>query len=249
MVRTVMAASTDFDRLDHSRTERMFWRTFKDIISTEGLDFYIFLWQRPGTPLFHRSNLHRSNLPAEFYAGAEHDPFLKYCCNTMGVTLAGADFSLRRAVLTREENAFVELTAQAGWRSGIAIPVQTKRHRDFGGFNLGSSMAGPAFEAAVQPRIDRLRALCFYAFRVLEQRVWFLESLGRQKFELSGLTSRQREVAVLLGEGLDRDAISQRLGNSVQTVATHQKAIYKRLDVRSQRELMQLLRTDTPKAD
>lgn len=239
MVRTVMAASTDFDRLDHARTERMFWRTFKDIIGTEGLEFYIFLWQRPGTTLFHRSNL-----PADFYAGAEHDPFLKYCCNTMGVTLAGADFSLRRAVLTREENAFVELTAQAGWRSGIAIPVQTKRHRDFGGFNLGSSMAGPAFEAAVQSRIDRMRALCFYAFRVLEQRVWLLESLGRQKSELSGLTSRQREVAVLLGEGLDRNAISQRLGNSVQTVATHQKAIYRRLDVRSQRELMQLLRKE-----
>ena len=237
MVRSVMAESNDLDRLDHARTERIFWRTFQNIIAADGFDFYIFLWRRSNGTL-----CHRTNLPADCYAGAEHDPFLKYCCNTMGVTLAGADFTLRRAVLAQEENTFVERAAQAGWRSGVAIPVQARRHRDFGGFNLGSRMAGPVFETGVQPQIDRLRALCLFAHRMLEQRGWLEEKSGRQPPSTSTLTNRQREVAYLLCEGLDRNVVSQRLGISVHTVATHQKAIYKRLDIQSQRQLMQSLR-------
>lgn len=237
MVRSVMAESNDLDHLEHTRTERMFWRTFQEIIAFDGLEFYIFLWRRSNGTL-----CHRSNLPANFYAGAENDPFLNYCCNTMGVTLAGADFTLRRAVLTCEENAFVERTAQAGWRSGIAIPVQARRHIDFGGFNLGSRMAGPVFETAVQPQIDRLRSLCLFAQRMLAQRGWLDETWRRQTPATSPLTTRQEEVAILLSEGLDRNAVSQRLGISVHTVGAHQKAIYKRPEVKSQRQLMQSLR-------
>lgn len=233
MVRSVMAESNDFDRLDHARTERVFWRTFQEIIAADGFDFYIFLWRRSNGTL-----CHRSNLPANSYAGAEHDPFLKYCCNTMGVTLAGADFTLRRAVLTPEENAFVERTGQAGWRSGIAIPVQARRHRDFGGFNLGSRIAAPVFETSVQPQVDRLRSLCLFAQRILAQRRWLDETSRRQPPANRILTTRQQEVADLLCEGLDRAMVSQRLGISAHTVATHQKAIYKRLSVQSQRQLM-----------
>lgn len=236
MARSVMAESNDLDRLDHARTERTFWRIFEQVIAADGFDFYIFLWRRRDGTL-----CHRTNLPDDYYADAESDPFLRYCCNTMGVTLAGADFQMRRAVLTRKENAFVERAAGAGWRSGIAIPVQVRRHPEFGGFNLGSRMPGATFETAVSPQVDKLRALCLFAHWMLDQRGWIEGMSGRRLPASSALTTRQRQIAGLLCTGMDRNAVSDRLGISVQTVATHQKGIYRRLGVRSQRQLMQTM--------
>jgi DNA-binding NarL/FixJ family response regulator len=54
----------------------------------------------------------------------------------------------------------------------------------------------------------------------------------------AALPPRQREVAVLLGRGWRAPEIAARLGISVNTVRKHKKALYVRLGVHSQAELL-----------
>lgn len=58
--------------------------------------------------------------------------------------------------------------------------------------------------------------------------------------ELSTLTEREREVLVLLAEGLSNKAIAARLYLSVRTVDGHLSNLYARLGVRSRTEAMRL---------
>lgn len=51
------------------------------------------------------------------------------------------------------------------------------------------------------------------------------------------LTEREREVAVLVGQGLGNHAIARRLGISVTTVRTHLKKIYGKLELTTRVEL------------
>ncbi len=52
----------------------------------------------------------------------------------------------------------------------------------------------------------------------------------------ASLTPRQREVLVLLGEGLDTVAIAARLGLSKETVRNHVRSVLQELDVHSRLE-------------
>ncbi len=55
---------------------------------------------------------------------------------------------------------------------------------------------------------------------------------------LSLLTKREREIAILLSEGLSCPAIAKKLFLSLQTVKTHCKNIYRKLGVNSRYELI-----------
>jgi PAS domain S-box-containing protein len=59
--------------------------------------------------------------------------------------------------------------------------------------------------------------------------------------ELDALTPRQREVVTLLQRGLRVRTIADRLGISESTARNHLGVVYRRLGVRSQRELLELL--------
>ena len=62
-------------------------------------------------------------------------------------------------------------------------------------------------------------------------------SVRSQLFEDSGLTDREREIAVMLAEGLSYKDISARLFVSLSTVQTHVTRIYGKMDVKSKTEL------------
>lgn len=55
------------------------------------------------------------------------------------------------------------------------------------------------------------------------------------------LSNREREVALLIAEGLDSQAVADRLFISKNTVQTHRKKIFKKMNVRSVVELVKAL--------
>lgn len=55
---------------------------------------------------------------------------------------------------------------------------------------------------------------------------------------LSSLSRREKEIANLIAQGLTYQEIADKLYVSVNTIKTHIKRIYKRLDITSRRELM-----------
>lgn len=56
------------------------------------------------------------------------------------------------------------------------------------------------------------------------------------------LTPRELEIALLVAEGLSTQAMSERLFRSVNTIDTHRKNIFSKLDVHNVAELMNWLR-------
>ena len=61
-----------------------------------------------------------------------------------------------------------------------------------------------------------------------------------ENFGASLLTDRECEIAQLLLKGHSLKSISQRLGNSDETIKSHKKHIYQKLDIGSQAELFHL---------
>lgn len=68
-----------------------------------------------------------------------------------------------------------------------------------------------------------------------------LEQPDRQQTILDALTPREREVALLLNEGLTNKEIAQRLDCSPRTVEIHRAHVFKKLDVRNVTGLVHLL--------
>ncbi|MCC6723697.1 MAG: response regulator transcription factor [Saprospiraceae bacterium] len=60
--------------------------------------------------------------------------------------------------------------------------------------------------------------------------------------QASPLTPRELEIALLVAEGLSTQAISERLFRSANTIDTHRKNIFSKLDVHNVAELMNWLR-------
>ena len=59
------------------------------------------------------------------------------------------------------------------------------------------------------------------------------------------LTPREQEIARLLARGYDRKLIASTFTISQETVKTHTKHIYQKLDIHSRRELVALLDSDS----
>lgn len=70
---------------------------------------------------------------------------------------------------------------------------------------------------------------------------WATDLAKRLDERLAALSNRERSVAFLLREGLDRPQIAERLGLSLNTVATLSKRLYAKLGVRSRAELAKRL--------
>ena len=60
-----------------------------------------------------------------------------------------------------------------------------------------------------------------------------------------GLTTREREVLVLLAQGRSNPYIRDALGISLDTAGTHVKHVYAKLGVHSRQELIDLVRGDS----
>ena len=67
-----------------------------------------------------------------------------------------------------------------------------------------------------------------------------LDMLDQRYDEDYRLSRRERDVALLLLDRYDYDAIAKRLGISVNTVKTHAKTIYQKYDIRGRKDLIEL---------
>ena len=56
---------------------------------------------------------------------------------------------------------------------------------------------------------------------------------GGKKEPFAQLTSREREVLILIAEGQSNKEIASRLGIGVRTIETHRERIMRRLDIHS----------------
>lgn len=70
-----------------------------------------------------------------------------------------------------------------------------------------------------------------------------LEALDQRYDADCRLSRRERDVALLLLDRYDYDAIAKRLGISVNTVKTHAKTIYQKYDIRGRKDLIELTLT------
>ena len=57
------------------------------------------------------------------------------------------------------------------------------------------------------------------------------------------LTPREREILPLVVRGLDTPTIARELGVSDNTVRTHKKSLYRKLEVHSKQDLIDLMHT------
>ncbi|NLS10230.1 helix-turn-helix transcriptional regulator [Nesterenkonia sp. MY13] len=63
--------------------------------------------------------------------------------------------------------------------------------------------------------------------------------------KLAALTSRERDIALMAGEGLSNNDIAERLVLSVRTVESHMSNILAKLRLSSRRELFRILLPST----
>lgn len=215
-----------------ARTPAALWHRFEQAASALGFCYYVYVFERrDGT------RYHKTNIPAQYYGGAQHDPFLTYCCNNFGHTLTGAEYMPDYAYLTEGERAFIEQARGSGMRSGIGVPVRTRNNPEFGGFNLGTKLVRAEFESGPAQKIDQVRSLCMAAqLRINDLGIIDNAPADGNALPLSALTPREREVFGLMKSGLDRTGIATRAGISPLTASTHIKRIYQKLGVSSRVE-------------
>ena len=66
---------------------------------------------------------------------------------------------------------------------------------------------------------------------------------ARSLSQQHGLTARENDTLLLLAKGRDVPSIAKQLFISENTVRSHSKSIYKKLDIHSKQELLDLLET------
>jgi DNA-binding CsgD family transcriptional regulator len=92
--------------------------------------------------------------------------------------------------------------------------------------------------------VARWLALVMHRAELVQELVVYAELRGRRKVLqelLDRLTPRQREVAMLIGNGLTNEQIAQRLVLTPGTVANHVEAILRRLEVDSRTKVAALV--------
>ena len=222
--------TSELDRIAAAQSLETLWKVFEREVRRFGFPFYIYLFRHGNGRLVSRTNM--SN---EFYGNPADDPFLVYCCDNLGITFTGPDYAPRYGYLRPGEKAFIARANRSGMQCGLGIPVRTRRRPEYGGFNLGCRLDRKSFEEGPALHAERLRALCFLMQERLEE-LPDAEPAQSQSHATNALSEREREVFAMLGTGLSRPQMSERLGISPHTVDSHVKTIYRKLGIRSQAE-------------
>lgn len=183
---------------------------------------------------------------------AKEDPFLHWCCVNYDLTKTGIEFMDDYDYLPEEAKAFIRKAADAGFRSGLAVPTRLSGSGRFGGFNLGTGLDRETFMAKIARHQDSLRFLCLVAHRRLEELgfdtlpqnetpEFRTRLLAPSSERLEGLSPREREVIYLLAQGLPRKEVARHCGISPHTVAEYTSKAYRKLGVRNRTEAARLV--------
>jgi len=119
---------------------------------------------------------------------------------------------------------------------------RAKRLLKFGAFGYGNALMRSHF---ILSALDALREGMIWLYPELTSQLILELPQSEEKNNeamLQKLTSREKEVALLLKEGLTYNEIAQRLDISARTVKAHAQAIYKKLEVSDRLGLALLLK-------
>lgn len=229
------------------------WAGLRDSLFDEKIDFVIYITvdEQRGAPLV------LTNMPAVYDAvDPATDPFLSHCCDSYALTRTGVDYLPDYEnlpdydYLPEPAKAFIQRAGEAGWRTGLGIPMRLSGSRRFGGFNIGSRLPRADFEREIAPHAEALRFLCLIAHRRIEEVMANQPPIASDQFrelltapalpQLSDLTDREREVAYLVAQGLSRKECARMCGISPNTVAEYLKSAYRKLGVRDRVALVRL---------
>ncbi len=146
----------------------------------------------------------------------------------------------------RDCENFLKLSRQRGNRVLLLDRVpelnRAKRVLKFGAFGYGNALMRSHF---ILSALDALREGMIWLYPELTSQLILELPESEEKTNdalLQKLTSREKEVAMLLKEGLTYNEIAQRLDIAARTVKAHAQAIYHKLDVKDRLGLALLLK-------
>lgn len=236
-------------RLERLDRIAQIWDGLLDGLRPLGLEFAIYttLADNRTRPYF------LTNVPSIF-GGMDpaDDPFLQHGCIRYGVLRTGVGYLNRNHFLTETERGLLRRASEAGWQTGLGLAVRLIGTERYGGFNFGSRMPVEAFEAEVIPRAGELQVLCLLLNRRIEEIVALgqdeaglkrLKTTGPAEEAIEALSAREREVILLLGNGMTRKECARLCNLSPHTVAEYSKNAYRKLGVRNRIEAAQRLKS------
>lgn len=176
-------------------------------------------------------------LDGAFRSNYSADPFFKYCCSTYAPTYVGADFLEDYPFLKDEEHAFVQSAAEAGFCSGLAVPVCIEGQPRVAGFNLGSKLRKEEFLQNVDEFRFKIALSCILVDRALQGLESDISPVDEiEPGEDQALTPRERDVLFLLSQGFSRKEMARMTNLSPHTIADYVKNLYAKLDVKNRSE-------------
>jgi DNA-binding CsgD family transcriptional regulator len=222
------------------------WDAVQRTLGAEGIDFVIYLSVDED---FSRPQL-LTNIPAIYEGFApEKDPFLSHCCHSYAITPTGVAYLPDYGYLPDPAKNFIERAREAGFRTGMGIPMRLQGTSRFGGFNLGARLDRAAFEARLLPRREDFRLYCLLAHRRIEEVLqgtvavageFPRNMIAPQHQEITVLTPREREIAYLVAQGFSRKECARLCSISQHTVSDYLKSIYGKLGVNDRVRLAQV---------
>ncbi len=189
----------------------------------------------------------------EIYQGFDlaTEPFLEHCCQSYAITMTGSAFATDYTYLKGAQRALIERAVNAGFRSGLGIPMRLRGSDRYGGFNLGTGLEREVFETRIQPLGEELRFFCLLVHRRIEELLVDEPTAGQDVFRqrlisphaelMKTLSPREQEIMYLIARGLSRKECARLCQISLHTVGEYTKNAYRKLGVRNRVEVARIV--------
>ncbi len=209
------------------------WSRMANLAEDRGMPFCTLTMARRETGL--HSSQFISSLPDEFRDNYREggligdDPFLSLICRNMtaaGIVTDGDRFPETNG----RQGAFLELTRSFGVKTALCIPVRTIQQSEFGGWVIGGTTDGPAFDRICETFTAELHLAGLMAFERLT-------ALAHRARPAHGrLSPRERECMLWLSAGLRVAKIAHRLDISESAVALYITNARRKLGARTREQ-------------
>lgn len=214
------------------------WPEFEAIVGSMGFRFVIYSMAYHDNSDFY----YYDNTGVEDYKRPGFcDPFLQFCCDNYETTYTGGEFLVDHPYLDENAISLIKKGGDAGFISGIGVPIRLTGSDRYGGFNLGTSYSRNEFLDRYSDKTDSIRMTCVMVQRQIEklmdkQGILCCAGQNTHLSRMSSLTDRETQILDSIARGLSRKACAEHFSLSEATVSTHIKNIYRKLGVNNRAE-------------